>query len=78
MEEHYINTCLICMKPVDNYEPEYCCNGHECGCRGYPTNPCVCSRECDDALYDDIGLTMDQRRIKAGIDLYQQPNKQGD
>lgn len=65
--------CLICNKPVDDYEPIMCCTGSfiECGCFGQPTNPCICSDKCEDALFENIGLTMDERRKKAGIKLYE-------
>lgn len=62
--------CLICQRPVYDYEPERCCNGQECGCMGQPTNPCVCSDECDNALMKHIGMPFDERRIKAGIELW--------
>lgn len=62
--------CLICGKPVTDYEPEMCCGGKECICRGQPMNPCVCSDKCSDALFDGIGKTYDERRIAAGIQLW--------
>lgn len=64
------NTCIICEKPVPDYTPVMCCSGHECGCMGQPTEPCVCSKECDSAVYDNIGMTMEERRIKAGIEKW--------
>lgn len=42
--------CWICQKEMDDYEPEMCCSGFECGCMGLPTNPPVCSKECWDKL----------------------------
>ena len=63
--------CLICGKPVPDYEPKYCCNGFECGCMGMPVDPCTCSLRCDQAVFDYIGLTFDERRILAGISRYQ-------
>lgn len=42
-------------KPVSDYEPEFCCNGFECGCYGRPINPCVCSSECEDVCYGQRG-----------------------
>jgi hypothetical protein len=65
MKEHY--KCIICGKPVDDYEPDYCCNGTECGCHGQPISPCVCSSECNKAVFDYIGKPFDERRILAGI-----------
>lgn len=62
--------CLICDKPVRSYEPQYCCNGYECGCLGRPTNPCICSDRCHDALQDPDCGTMEERRIRAGIALW--------
>jgi len=63
-----LHRCLICNRPVPDYEPEMCCSGSDCGCMGMPTEPCVCSRECWDALSND-GFYED-RREKAGIPLY--------
>jgi hypothetical protein len=69
--------CLICGKPVPDYVAEMCCSGFECGCRGVPTNPCTCSGECDDALFDNIGLPFEERRIKAGIARWNTPVPNG-
>lgn len=41
---------IICANPScderfgvpSDYEYEYCCNGIECGCYGYPINPMFC------------------------------------
>lgn len=62
--------CLICHRPVYGYKPLMCCSGHECGCMGQPTNPCVCSKKCSNALLDNIGMEMEERRKAAGIALY--------
>lgn len=62
--------CLICEKPCPDYEPEFCCNGYDCDCRGQPLHPCVCSSRCEDALYEWIGLPFEERRIKAGIEKW--------
>ena len=35
--------CEICSKEI---QVEYCCNGHNCGCRGMSINPPVCSEKC--------------------------------
>lgn len=61
--------CMICGKPVE-FEPEFCCPGSECTCKGMPINPCVCSNKCDKAVFDYIGLPFDERRRKAGIQKY--------
>jgi len=59
--------CLICGADVLDYDPQMCCGGHECGCMGLPTNPCLCSKECADALFNHIGTPFEDRRIAAGI-----------
>lgn len=71
--------CLICKKPVPDFVPQYCCSGMNCGCGGLPVNPCICSDECEDALYKYIGLPFDERRQKAGIALFTaaQPEDKG-
>ncbi|GIO33683.1 hypothetical protein J2TS6_48240 [Paenibacillus albilobatus] len=38
--------CLVCGTDVPDYEPEYCCDGRECGCMGLPIEPPLCSSEC--------------------------------
>ena len=65
------DNCIICYKPVEGYEPKYCCSGHDCGCMGQPQEPCICSNECWDALMMDGPL--EERREKAGIPLWQEP-----
>jgi hypothetical protein len=62
--------CLICGKPVPDYRPVYCCSDFDCGCGGQPLDPCVCSSECGDALYDHIGKPFEDRRILAGIEKW--------
>ena len=74
-EEHVLKslnhaTCLICGKPVPDYEPKMCCDGYMCGCQGMPIEPCVCSEECDLAVYRYIGKPFDERRKLAGISLW--------
>ena len=59
--------CLICGKPVDDYEPEFCCSGKDCACMGMPTEPCTCSVECERAVFDFIGHPYEERRELAGI-----------
>ena len=67
--------CLICGKPVPDYVPEYCCSGHECACEGQPLEPCVCSEACMDAIMRHIGTSFDERRQRAGIPLWVNPNE---
>ena len=62
--------CLICGKPIPDYEPKFCCSGFECTCGGRPIEPCVCSARCDAAVFEFIGLPFDERRQKAGIKKY--------
>ncbi len=65
--------CVICGRPLPDYEPMFCCSGHECGCMGLPTNPQVCSQKCYNACMDGIGTTMEERRMAAGIERYTPP-----
>lgn len=59
--------CYVCDKPVEEYEPKYCCSGHECGCRGLPIDPAICSDECWDAVMHKSGTTIDERMKQAGV-----------
>lgn len=40
--------CINCSAPVENYEPEYCCDGRECGCFGRPIEPPLCEKCWDE------------------------------
>lgn len=62
--------CLICGSPVSDYDPMLCCQGWDCACGGLPTNPCLCSKACGDALFGHIGKTYEQRRIAAKIERW--------
>ena len=62
-----IYNCIICNKPVPDYEPKLCCSGYECGCLGKPIEPCLCSIECDHALFHSIEGTLEEIRIKNNI-----------
>jgi hypothetical protein len=42
--------CEMCGKRCPDYSPQMCCDGRECGCRGQPIEPCICSQECWDAM----------------------------
>ena len=68
----YIYKCELCGKPVKDYVPEFCCGGQECGCMGFPTEPCFCSQECLDAIMNGIGKDMETRRIDAGIEKWKE------
>lgn len=35
-------SCEELVKVPDDFVYEFCCNGHMCGCYGYPTNPVFC------------------------------------
>jgi hypothetical protein len=54
--------CVMCEKELD-YEPEYCCNGEMCGCRGEPIDPPVCSNECSDAFMKEYEKGITKSRI---------------
>ena len=41
--------CMVCGKPMPDYEPQGCCDGRECGCMGLPIEPPICSEECWDS-----------------------------
>lgn len=45
--------CIVCGTPMSDYKPEYCCNGSDCGCRGMPIEPPVCSKDCFDRLMNE-------------------------
>ena len=48
--------CAACGKEIevyDEYEPEYCCDGRECGCMGKPMNPMFCD-ECEEKIFGKI------------------------
>jgi len=61
------SNCIHCGKPVKDYQPEYCCNGHECGCYGLPIHPpehliCVVKNGLSNkekVEYPSIGLSND-------------------
>lgn len=75
-----VYSCLICGKPVPDYKPEFCCDvislaRIECGCEGLPIYPCVCSEECDRAIFSNIGKSYDERREIAGIEKWKPEEK---
>ena len=32
-------SCVFCRKEVEEYIPDYCCDGRMCGCYGEPLEP---------------------------------------
>lgn len=47
-----LNKCDVCGCIVEDYEPEYCCDGRECCCMGLPIGPCLCGKEdCVEKLF---------------------------
>ncbi len=43
--------CEICGTEI---EVRMCCNSFDCGCRGLPVDPPVCSEECYDKLMEGL------------------------
>lgn len=43
--------CFVCGVDVPDYEPEYCCDGRECGCMGMPIEPPLCSKSCSEKVF---------------------------
>ena len=41
--------CVVCGEYVEDYEPEPCCSGEDCGCNGKPVEPPICSERCHEA-----------------------------
>lgn len=45
--------CRACGKQVeveDDYEPQMCCSGRDCGCMGMEVNPVFCD-ECEEKIF---------------------------
>ncbi|WP_203334328.1 hypothetical protein [Planococcus beigongshangi] len=55
MREENCNACHKEIEVTEDYKPEYCCSGYECGCYGLPTNPVFCD-ECEREL---IGVAVE-------------------
>ncbi|MDF2563749.1 MAG: hypothetical protein K0Q53_144 [Massilibacillus sp.] len=50
--------CVACgceIKVEDDYEPEYCCSGKDCGCMGRPINPEFCN-ECEIKIFGEQAI----------------------
>ena len=42
--------CEACGQPLQDFKPKMCCSSFDCGCRGLPVEPPVCSEKCWDSL----------------------------
>lgn len=40
--------CMVCGKEFLGLKPQICCYAFDCGCRGLPIDPIICSSECWD------------------------------
>ena len=58
--------CMVCKGPL-GYEPNFCCDGHMCGCRGLPTEPPICSKECYETWENGTPEEKQQYLSNAGI-----------
>lgn len=61
-------TCENCNSPLD-FEPQMCCSGADCGCRGMPVDPMVCSIDCYNVLYGN------SNKVKHSITTFVETNK---
>jgi len=51
-----LTKCCVCQKEVRMFEPDYCCSGDMCGCRGLPLDPPLCdSRDCNNKYWEEDG-----------------------
>lgn len=50
MKKHNCDSCHKEIEVYDEYEPEICCSGFECGCYGKPINPVFCD-DCEIELF---------------------------
>lgn len=71
MNELKQDLCIICNKPVEDYEPKMCCDGYMCGCMGLAIEPCICSERCWDAAFNYIGKSFKERRKLTGIKIWE-------
>jgi len=52
-KEKNITKCLCCDNFVEDYEPDFCCSGFECGCQGLPIWPPLCE-QCEINFHKNI------------------------
>lgn len=45
--------CMNCGKDIEGLP--FCCSGTDCGCKGLPIDPPICSKECSLELYAKTG-----------------------
>ena len=58
MKDWKCNACGKTIEVIDNYKPEFCCSGHECGCYGQPVNPVFCE-DCEGKILG-IGVEVEK------------------
>ncbi|PGT80586.1 hypothetical protein COD11_20970 [Bacillus sp. AFS040349] len=46
MKKDTCDSCHCDIQVTNNYVPEFCCSGYECGCYGMPINPVFCD-DCE-------------------------------
>lgn len=50
MKKWNCDSCGNEIKVLDSYEPEFCCDGRECGCYGRPINQMFCD-DCERIIW---------------------------
>ena len=65
MKKWNCDSCGTEIKVLDDYEPEFCCEGRECGCYGGPINPIFCD-DCERIIWGKpVENPMDEKEIHA-------------
>lgn len=52
MKKHPCDSCNVEVEVTNDYKPEFCCNGYECGCYGRVINPVFCDK-CEKEIFFD-------------------------
>lgn len=52
MKKHPCDSCNVEIEVPDDYKPEFCCSGYECGCYGRVINPAFCDK-CEKEIFFD-------------------------